>query len=312
MDNTFTCLDQTINKSTITHFRAFLHRYPDVTKWFLCSDYCIGDKHKANDVISFVLYPYILDFNDWNHVVSGMQKTDLKNCRHVSDAFCQFSRQGYFFSISFILEKPNILDRWKSKSFLDSLLGGYIDMTERWQITTPVNADSYQTMNKKLRSLQNETLQKSFNYSLFGRVITICFLASYLRYLLLKEKDNVGMFSWLSDRDNITDWKDEIYTEFYHILSHCICANQLSADRERMVQDVYLSDIQNNLFYDGTNRIADFICGALADFNYKDGSVTGQKQCILIEDVISDNDFIIVLNVTDHGISRITHSKLPK
>ena len=157
MDKTFTCLDKTINKSTITHFRAFLHRYPDVTKWFLCSDYCIGDKHKANDVISFVLYPYILDFNDWNHV----QKTDLKNCRHVSDAFCQFSRQGYFFSISFILEKPNILDRWKSKSFLDSLLGGYIDMTERWQITTPVNADSYQTMNKKLRSLQKPSKNPS-------------------------------------------------------------------------------------------------------------------------------------------------------
>ena len=66
MDNMFICIDTTVNKSAIHQFKNFLQKYPEVTKWFMCSDYCIADTKKPNDVVSFVLYPYILDFNEWN------------------------------------------------------------------------------------------------------------------------------------------------------------------------------------------------------------------------------------------------------
>lgn len=33
------------------------------------SDYCIGDKNKKNDVITFVIYPYILNFDDLQMVI---------------------------------------------------------------------------------------------------------------------------------------------------------------------------------------------------------------------------------------------------
>ena len=52
MDRVFSCIDKTINKSAINQFVNFLDNFSDVTKWFMCSDYCIGDKNKANDVIS--------------------------------------------------------------------------------------------------------------------------------------------------------------------------------------------------------------------------------------------------------------------
>ncbi len=305
----FSCIDKTINKSAINQFVNFLDNFSDVTKWFMCSDYCIGDKNKANDVISFVLFPYILDFDEWNGLVNSLQKTDLKHCRNVSDSFCKFTKQGFFFSFNFILRKKNILYRWKDKASLDALLSTYIDMTKRWQITTPNNAESYKEITKKLQHLQNDSKQKSFNYNLFGQVIIVCYLAGYLRYLLLKEKNNIELFSWLSDRDSITNWKNGIYNEFYHIISHCICENKLSHDRENKVQDIYLEDVQNNLFYDGLNRIADFICGGLADFNYENGSVTGKKQYVLLEDVISDNDFLIILDIMEHEVARITHHK---
>ena len=191
MDRLFACIDETMNKSAIYQFRRFLEKYDDVTKWFLCSDYCIGDKDKANDVISFVLYPYIIDFEDWNNVISSLQKTDLKHCRQVSKEFCDFTKQGYFFSFNFILQKDSILRKLENKDALEYLLTNYIDMLEKWQVSTPNNADNYKKMQKRLRNLQNQTKRKSFNYKLFGRVIITCFLASYLRYLLLKEKDNI-------------------------------------------------------------------------------------------------------------------------
>lgn len=46
MDNMFICIDTTVNKSAIHQFKNFLQKYPEVTKWFMCSDYCIADTKK--------------------------------------------------------------------------------------------------------------------------------------------------------------------------------------------------------------------------------------------------------------------------
>ena len=51
MDNMFICIDTTVNKSAIHQFKNFLQKYPEVTKWFMCSDYCIADTKKPNDVV---------------------------------------------------------------------------------------------------------------------------------------------------------------------------------------------------------------------------------------------------------------------
>ena len=274
MQKIFECLESTVNKSILEKFQNFLKQYPDVDKWFMCSDYCIGDKNKKNDVITFVIYPYILNFDDWKKVINNLQKKDLKHTRLVSDQFCQFLNQGYCFSFSFILQKKNYFDGWKRKEAGDMLIQTYINLTENWQITTPSNAENYKEMNKKLQKLRNESRKKNFNYSLFGRMMTICFLAGYLRYLLLREQKNIKLFSWLSDRDAITNW------------------------------------IKEEIFYDEMNRVADYICGTFADFDYTDGSVTGDKQCKMMEDAISSNNYIIGISVEEKGVAQICHSKI--
>ena len=81
-------------------------------------------------------------------------------------------------------------------------------------------------------------------------------------------------------------------------------------EREKGVKDLYLKDVENNLFFDGSNRIADFICGGLADFNYSDGSVTGKKQCTILEDIISDNLYLTIFDTNANGVARITHNKI--
>ena len=65
-------------------------------------------------------------------------------------------------------------------------------------------------MNRKLNHLYGKSKSKSFNFSLCGIVITVCFLAAYIRYLLTKEGKNIELFSWLPDRGRITNWNDEI------------------------------------------------------------------------------------------------------
>lgn len=165
-----------------------------------------------------------------------------------------------------------------------------------------INADDYYGKEAFVR-------KKNFNYSLFGRMMTICFLAGYLRYLLLREQKNIKLFSWLSDRDAITNWNDEIYQTFYHIISHCIIASEQGEEYHR-IQEVYLENIKEEIFYDEMNRVADYICGTFADFDYTDGSVTGDKQCKMMEDAISSNNYIIGISVEEKGVAQICHSKI--
>ena len=57
-------------------------------------------------------------------------------------------------------------------------------------------------------------------------------------------------------------------------------------------------------------RVADYICCTFAYFDYTDGSVTGDKQCKMMEDAISSNNYIIEISVEEKGVAQICHSKI--
>lgn len=228
----FDALEATVNKSTIYEFRNFLNNRSDVTKWFMCSDYCFDDKNKHNNVISFVIYPYIYDLEMWNDIIEKMQKKDLKHSRYISNEFCEFTQKGYFFSFNFILGKNCILEEWKNESFQKNLIDFYIEMITKWQDTASENSDKYKKMCKKLKDLRVETMRKNFNHKPLGRILEVAFLASYLKYLLYKEVNKIEIFSWLSDRDSITSWNNQIYWDFYHIISHSMISEKITCTKK--------------------------------------------------------------------------------
>ena len=119
MDGVFELIENTVEKSAIYDFKSFLSKHDDVTKWILCSDYCFEDKGKPNDVISFVLYPYIFDFTQWQEIIDNLQSTDIKNTRHISEYFRKFTHLGLFFSFNFVFDKSGtFFDKWKNKDIL--------------------------------------------------------------------------------------------------------------------------------------------------------------------------------------------------
>ncbi len=172
MERMFQTLEAVMNQTSIGQFRAFLARYPNETKWMLVSDYCLDDKTKPNRVVSFVLYPYILDFDQWNERIRWMQKTDLKHCRTVSPEFCTFAQSGCFFSFNFILDKHCILEKWNDPAALNRLLADCIELLERWANTTPQNAEAYRTAKAQFERVQRHTQQKNFNDA---KGLTRCF-----------------------------------------------------------------------------------------------------------------------------------------
>lgn len=142
-------LEETMNESSIPQLKDFFEKYVDVTKWYMCSDYCIDDPNKPNDIITFVIFPHIIDIKILKSIINSMQKTDLKNCRTVTNEFCNFIKSGLFFSISFKLDKNNFFDKYMNQESLKHLISKYKEITEKWQITTPNSKERYIDMSKK-------------------------------------------------------------------------------------------------------------------------------------------------------------------
>ena len=313
MERIFQLLEKTVNKSAIDDFRVFTRRFRDVTKWFMSSDYCIDDKNKPNNVITFVLYPYILDLSQWSCLIRSLQKTDLKECRKISKEFCSFSHGGYFFSFNILIEKNSFITKLKDSKSLVKFIDDLICMINRqWKVKTPNMFSYYSNLEARLIKLKDNMKSKNFNYSLLSRVIITIFLASYIRYLTIREIDHVEIFSWLSDRDKITSCYDSIYEVLYAIISYCMCYNHLPEEKYLNVTDCMPVDIEKNIFYDDVVRIADFICGGLADYNLQTKVVHKQKHCTLLEEVIADNPNIVILMFNEKGIARCSHKKSGK
>lgn len=73
--------DETFNKSTIVKVESFLKKFHHVKKWSLYSDYAFYNKDKKNDVASFVLLPYVSNFEVLSKALNKLSNKDLKKIK---------------------------------------------------------------------------------------------------------------------------------------------------------------------------------------------------------------------------------------
>ena len=80
-------LNQHFNESAIQEvIGAFLIESKESKKWMLYSDYCLDDKNKPNDVITFVLMPFIDEehYAEMQKTIATLQPADIKQCDFIS------------------------------------------------------------------------------------------------------------------------------------------------------------------------------------------------------------------------------------
>lgn len=311
MDDVLKLIENTVEKSSIDDFRGFITKHDCIRKWFLCSDYCLGDKRKPNDVISFVLYPYIFEFRKWKRKIDDLQKKDIKDSRHISEKFIEFSQSGNFFSFNFILDrKENIFEKWQNKELLISMVDQYIELMNKWKNNNPFKTEIYDELQHNLRRLRDDMKAKSYNTKLLKKALVIIFLASYIKYLLFREAKKIDVFGWISDRDSITSMSKGVYVDLYTIVSHNICANRLPERKYKNITDIIPSNISDeDEIRDSLIRIPDIICGIIADHNLMTNEVSKEKHLEGVEKVLADNHYITILKFHSKGLSRIVHHK---
>ena len=356
MDRIFTALNETVQKSTIEDFRDFLKIHKGVTRWLMSSSYCIGEENKPNDVISFVLFPYIFNFTQWQEIVNTLQNANPRGSKNnttlwgkhnvesenaksendinhtyekqLSDEFCDFADSGAVFTFSFLLDKErNCFDRWQDRESLYCMVDSYIAMMDLWTKDKPQNKRHYDELKRSLTVLKSEmnadmrdgmntdmNIKKNFDFKLLAKTLVVCFLASYLKYLLFSEVD-VDKFSWMPDGDNMTALSNGVYKTIYEILSYCICENKLPDNRKQIISqvtDCIPADPNHEMFYGEFVQLPSYFSNLIADYNMKDNSVSSDENCEGIERILADNQFLSVILIKRNQFARIGYAGLPQ
>ncbi|OOM09399.1 hypothetical protein [Clostridium saccharobutylicum] len=304
MKRVFEALESTMNKSSIIDFRNYLKNFSSITKWIIVSDYCINDKDKPNDVMTFVIIPYVVDIFDFQEYIKKIAKSDLKHSNQIDDRFISLYKSGIFFSISFMLTRDNLIKNLVDKEVIFRTLKVQKEMLESWIVNTPNNANHYKDIIKKLNKIEQEVKRKTFNLSLFKDIVTVTFFTSYIVHLLYKEA-NIEIVTWFSDRDKMTSAYDGIANDFYVIQTHCLCVEKFGDDYKQFTIGYGGENKENSLFYDELNRIADYICGGIADHNIENNQVSADKFCKIAEEILADNKNMLLLRIKKDGIDRV-------
>lgn len=278
----------------IAQVDEFLKRASYSPKWMLYSDYCLGDRSKPNDVLTFALIPFISEekYQEIEQKIKETQPVDIKHTRSISGEFMDYIKSQAVFSFSFIVNDRQLLfgsDETEQLKTVEAFLNNLKSAFTRWRD----NADNDQqreyykeTIAKIKKQLREIFLKKKVKDQI--DVILITLLAAYYTASILKNLPDIQIFGWFPDRDKTNETCEGLAVPIFNALQYeYIGAKQYQFCAAK-------PDSQTVPFYDDENRIADVICGTLADYNFKDNLISKDKFDEVLQGLMADNMFIKV------------------
>ncbi len=301
-----TCLDQTIKKNVIHNIKEYIRLNDSREGWVIVSDYCIKDKQKPNDCLSFVILP--MDTLFYHQITNSIKDNIPKEIKHIDeindDTIFFLKNAPYILSLNFIVKNIENAISSKPKDNIKNII-----------IQNLENIKNRIKNNKNLASRYNimisEMRKKQFNFNLFSQCYLVAVIVAYMHILILKYSKK-HKITWLSDRGNITNSNNHFVYDlcqlFYENLRNkfkiTVGENTISCGQEE----------NNKLFYDELIKLPDFFVGALSSYDIKNHKVDKDKHVLLIDKVLADNPKCINLKLDfSQGIqcSRlvVTHNK---
>lgn len=270
----------------------FLKRALYSPKWMLYSDYCLDDQTKHNDVITFVMIPFINEdqYQALDRKIAETQPKDIKKVRSVNDAFMDYFKEQTALSFSFIVNNRQELfgttedEQVKTVTqILTNLKQTFI--TWRDNADTQSQKDYYMDVIDRIKRQEREIfLKKKVKQHIDILLITI--FGAYYTAAIMKRLPNVQIFGWFPDRDKTNEACDELAVPIFNALQYGYMDSRLYQFCAGKPDSTIVP------FYDNENRIADVICGTLADYDIQNNLVSKDKFSEVLEGLMADNLFI--------------------
>lgn len=255
-------------------------------KWLIISDYAFGGK--PQNVVSFVLMPYVFDIERLKSTINNIQHTDIKNTSHVSDSFIRLLTDHPILSISILLNKDLKLFTEEKDYFLKKL-EGYIKMLEYWMNKEPQKKSKYKNKIKSFRKLE-KLISQGVGLKIMRQIEIVSTLTSYLMVEITKLIPNIELIGWFSDRDPLLGYKEKeleisVARDFVQSAYHVLCMME-GCNEAKIV--FAIPENSGLMWYDELIRLPDYIAGALADYDMVNNKCSHDKFIPIIEKVFTN------------------------
>ena len=301
-------------KTTLSsHIPSFMHDWRNYkrglkglkfTDWIISSDYCLDDKNKPNDVITFTIFPRVFP-KELFLEIDRCVPADIKNVTHFSDVTLNYLKNSpYFFNISILLEnRENFCKKAQLIKMFEKLISIYkqfsLDMQE-------CHKEDYRRIQKFAQYLKQGNCSKKLLSTLL--LVTQHF-SVIVEFLLIKEKHS--QIFWCSDRDSIISFKDGIIFNFVRMCVPILIKGRI---KDYSVKCVGYSN--GEFLFEPFIRIPDIICGVLSSVKHIDDNFQydKDKHKQLFDQIVIDNPKLVILKSTfdKNGKETLTLKKVVK
>lgn len=263
----------------------------EVTTWFIFSDYCLDDRNKPNNVVTFSLVALksAEEFLSIKKILNTLQPTDLKKSKIINPAFLNFISLLPVFNISFILpDNRNYIKAFNFKE-IEYLRMRYLSLENYYKRMQafPLNNLDFSSYIKDFKFIQNKFKSKSISLGIFRDIEIINCIVSSLCIVISKNlKLNNKKFIWVSDRDSILTFEKSNLS--YPLIFSMINASFKSFIRTENTISFFNHTDGIDPEFDCFNRIPDIVCGTLAEMDIE--TVSREKYISVIKNYLTKHE----------------------
>lgn len=303
------------NFSKSEYLNTFIQQNNNVTSWFVFSDYCLDDKNKPSNIMTFsiVALQEREDFIKVGKVLELLQRKDIKKSASISPAFLDFISLLPIFNVS--LSLPNNRNFIKAYNFDEiTFLKMRYKSLENYYYRASVlpianNSEKSKIVND-LRHVQRKFSSKSISLSMFRDIEIVNAAVTSIFTLISNVHHNKHLkLFWVSDRDALLTF-DKSNLSSPLIFSLIFASyHSLSANKHTVGFFNHLDNKKPEL--DHFNRIPDIVSGTLADMN--NTTVSKEKFVNVLRDYLTlkERNYITKLYFDSdrYGLSNIILEK---
>lgn len=267
---------ETVYRTISADLEEWFKPFPEGWAWNVFSDYCIGDRNKANDVFAFAIVLNHDTQANLEEYIAAIAPSDIKASRSSSEGLIRYLGCPVVFSVSYLVQKKSKLLRdYMTDDHIRDALADMRQVVGHMAETIPEQAPYYRDVDKRLKSFEKEMKMRARNSSL-ARQIFLCaaFASIVCRHLAAKKKPQ--MVRWISDRDAMFDKHDQVLFDLSFLYFHTF--------RIMNGQDALEPSFSFGLpGWDGINqyaefiRLPDYLAGTLADIKLPEMTFTHEK-----------------------------------
>jgi len=292
-----------LEQSALDELKRSFGTLPKRRNWHVFSDYCLGSEPKKNDVVTFSVALDGPELKMLSLQIPFVAARDIKNTRSPNFEFLQIIRSPVLFHFSVMIQKnTKLLRDYITLDRLQDFLAELMVVADQIIERKPSAAEHVSKIKYRLGRFLSASQRANFNQRLARQLIIVASIAPVV-FAFLYEAAEPAAILWMSDRDNMFSTHEGVIYDIAHMLYIYHQAQRTPVTTSSALPSFIFPKHDDDLmrYMDPMIRMADYLAGAVSDFNFATGHFSSKRyQQIANWNLTGEtNHAVITVDLTD-------------